>query len=225
MSKANRFPPFLISVAAVACITVLICIFAFSCQGTKLKFRTCFYFVCYAMQENAISAGSISSAVSAYGGAGYILEYGGRYYITVSCYYDETDAENVCRELKDRNLYCSVLEIETENYTLKTSNAKKHAELYKGNLNTLNSLSRLAYDCANALDTGAHSQNNAKSVIADIKSGLNSLLSANENNCFTVELRRLIAECDDAAGGLIYSKDLRKLQIAIADTIINIELY
>lgn len=225
MSKNNRISPFFISVTAVALITVLVCVFAVSCQGVKLKFNTCFYFVCYAMEDNSISAGSISSAVSAYGGAGYILEHGGKYYITVSCYYDENDAESVCRELKDRNLFCSVLKIETKEYRLKTSYAKNHAELYRGNLNTLNSLARLAYDCANSLDTGAYSQSNAKSVTADIKSGLNSLLSANQNNCFTVELKRLIAECDDAAGGIIYSKDLRKLQIAIADTIINVQLF
>lgn len=225
MTKNNKISPFFISVVSVAVITVLICIFAASCHGAKLKFKTCFYFVCYAMEDNSISAGSISSAVSAYGGAGYILEHGGKYYVTVSCYYEEKDAENVCRELKDRNLFCSVLKIETKEYRLKTSDAKKHAELYRGNLNTLNSLSRLAYDCANALDTGEYNQSKAKAVIADIKSGLNSLLSANENNCFTAELRRLIAECDDAAGGIVYSKDLRKLQIAIADTIINTELF
>lgn len=225
MSKSNRISPFFISVLAAVGFTVAVCIFAFSCQGAKLKFKTCFYFVCYAMEDNSISAGSISSAVSAYGGAGYIIEHGGKYYITVSCYYEEKDAENVCRELKDRNLSCSVLKIETEEYRLKTSYAKKHAELYRGNLNTLNSLARLAYDCANALDTGAYNQSNAKSVIADIKSGLKSLLSANENKCFTIELKRLIAECDDAAGGIIYSKDLRKLQIATADTIIHIELF
>lgn len=225
MTKNNKISPFFISVVSVAVITVLVCIFAASCQGAKLKFKTCFYFVCYAMEDNSISAGSISSAVSAYGGAGYIMEHGGKYYVTVSCYYEEKDAENVCRELKDRNLFCSVLKIETEEYRLKTSNAKKHTELYRGNLNTLNSLSRLAYDCANALDTGEYNQSKAKAVIADIKSGLNSLLSANENNCFTAELRRLIAECGDAAGGIVYSKDLRKLQIAIADTIINTELF
>ncbi len=225
MSKNTRISPFFISVIAAVALTVLICVFAVTCYGSKLKYTTRFYFVCYAMEENSISAGSISSAVSAYGGAGYIIEYRGKYYITVSCYYEEKDAENVCRELKDRNLQCSVLKIETNSYLLKTSNAKKNAELYKGNLNTLYSLSRMAYDCANALDTGEYSQGNAKSVIADIKSGLNSLYNANTSNCFTVELNRLAAECEDAAGGIIYSKDLRKLQIAIADTIINIRLY
>lgn len=224
MSKNTRISPFFISAIAAVALTVLICVFAVTCYGSKLKYTTRFYFVCYAMEENSISAGSISSAVSAYGGAGYIIEYRGKYYITVSCYYEEKDAENVCRELKDRNLQCSVLKIETNSYLLKTSNAKKNAELYKGNLNTLYSLSRMAYDCANALDTGEYSQGNAKSVIADIKSGLNSLY-ANTSNCFTVELNRLTAECEDAAGGIIYSKDLRKLQIAIADTIINIRLY
>ena len=177
------------------------------------------------MKDNSVSAGSISSAVSEYGGAGYILEHNGNYYITVSCYYNREDADKICENLKAKNLTCSVLKIETSDYALKTENAKKNSVLYKGNLNTLHSLSVLAYNCANELDTGSYSQNNAKNVIADIINGLNGLLKANENNCFTVEIKRLQALCDDAAGGFIYSKDLRKLQIAIADTVINISLY
>ncbi len=225
MFKSNKISPFLISISAFIAVTVLVCIFAVSCGGTKLKFKTCFYFVCHAMEDNAISAGSISSAVSAYGGAGYIIEHGGAFYVTVSCYYEEKDANDVCKELKERDLECLVLKIETEQYRLKTSNAKKCEQLYLGNFNTLYSLARLAYDCANALDTGKYGQTQAKSVIAEIKYGLNSLLNVNGSNCFVPELKKLIAECNDAAGGYVYSKDLRKLQIAAADTIINIDLY
>ena len=48
---------------------------------------------------------------------------------------------------------------------------------------------------------------------------------SNQNNCFTNELKRLKALTEDAANGYIYSKDLRKLQIAILDTVININLF
>ena len=220
-----KITPFFISIAAILAVTVTVCICVASCRSAKISFKTTYYFVCYAMEENSLSASSISSAVSSYGGAGYILEHNGVYYVTVSCYYNERDAKSVCQSLQGRNLNCSVLEISTDEYVLKSSAAKKNAKLYQGNLNTLNSLSVLAYDCANALDTGAYGQSSAKSVISDVKQGLNGLLNANTDNCFSTELRRLIAVCDDCSEGFIYSKDLRKLQIAIADTVINIELF
>lgn len=225
MTKNKIFSPFFISVAAAVAVTVIVCISAFSCGSAKITFKTCYYFVCYAMKDNSISASSISSAVSSYGGAGYILEHKGAYYVTVACYYEEKDAESVCKEINGRNMNCSVLKIETKEYSLKTSNARKCADLYKGNLNTLHSLSRIAYDCANALDTTLYDQSKAKNVLTDIKSGLESLLKSNPSNCFTDELRRIINLCNDAANGFVFSKDLRKLQIAIADTVINIQLY
>lgn len=177
------------------------------------------------MEDNSVSASSISGAVSSFGGAGYILEIDERYYVTVACYYEQKHADDVCAELKTRDMVCSVLKVETKEYDLQTSNAKKCSKLYLGNLNTLHTLSTLAYGCANSLDTGEYNQSNAKNVIKDVKSGLEGLLSANANNCFTNELRRLIAVCDDTADGYVYSKDLRKLQIAIADTVINVQLY
>ena len=224
MTKNKFFSPFVISVAAAVIVTVIVCVSAFSCGGGKITFEACYYFVCYAMEDNSVSASSISSAVSNYGGAGYILEYKGTYYVTVACYYEEKDAESVCKEVNGRNMNCSVLKIETCDYSLKSSNARKCADLYKGNLNTLHSLSRMAYECANNLDTAQFDQGKAKTVLANIKNGLEGLLSANSGNCFTDELRRLIAVCDDAASGFIYSKDLRKLQIAITDTVINVQL-
>ena len=223
--RTKKFLPFIISVATVLTATILIITSVASCSAGTLTFKASFYFVCYAVKDNSVSASSISGAVSSYGGAGYILDYGGAYYVTVSCYYRESDALTVCESLKKRDMNCTVLTIDTDSYTLKTRNAKNNSKLYLGNLNTLNNLSAIAYECANALDTGEYDQTKAKAVIADVYGGLGGLLSANADNCFTGELRRLSAICADAGEGYIYSKDLRKLQIAIADTIINADLY
>lgn len=214
---------FFIAVSAVCAVTVLICVCAFAFSAGSLNFKAAFYFVCYRAPENSVSAGSLSETAASYGGAGYILYHGGDYYVTVSCYYSQNDADTVCASLKRRDLDCSVLKIETEKYKLSNS-AKKRAKLYEGNLNTMNSLSYLAYECANGLDTGEYNQSKAKSVINDLKSGLNGLLNANANNCFTGDLKALIDECDDKKDGYIYSKDMRYLQIAIADVIINATL-
>lgn len=223
--RGQKISAFFISVVVAVTVTVAVILTAVSCSGSKINFKTTFYFVCYAATDNAISAGSISTAVSNYGGAGYVLEYDGAFFITVSCYYNENDAKSVCESLKRRDLECQVLKIETDEYPLKSTAARSHAQLYTGNLNTLQTLSILAYECANALDTGAYGQSKAKSVVSDVENALRGLLNANAENCFSTDLRRLLAECEVLRGNYVYSKDMRKLQIAIADAIINAELY
>ena len=224
MLKDKRNLVFITAVAAVVAVTVIICVCAFSFSGGSVEFETSYYFVCYRSSDNAVSAGSLSNAASSYGGAGYILDYDGNYYVTVSCYYRENDASAVCESLKRRDLECSVITIKTGTYPLNSYQAKRNAKLYKGNFNTLNSLSLLAYECANGLDTGEYNQSKAKEVLAAIKSGLKGLKSTNKNNCFTDVLDDLIDECEDLESGYLLSKDMRYLQIAIADKIINAEL-
>ena len=210
------------AVCAVVAVLILGVCFI-SCSGGKLTYRSAYYFVCYRICDNAFSASSLSSTVASYGGAGYILNYKDNFFVTVSCYYKKTDAETVCESLKKRDLKCSVMEIKTEKYKIRGS-AKKNSELYLGNFNTLNSLSSLAYECANGIDTGEFSQSKAKDVVASIKSSLKGLLKENTNNCFTNDLNFLIAECDDKERGLLLSKDMRYLQIAMIDVIVNMEL-
>lgn len=225
MGKGNiKISPFVISVTLVIAVTVAIIIGVISAGSSKIKFESEYYFVCYTVRDNAVSADAISDTVSSYGGAGYVLEYDGDFYVTVACYYTESEANRVKQTLLTRGLKCSVLEVGRDEYTLQSAAAKRNEKLFLGNLNTLTSLSRMCYDCANGLDTGEYSQSAAKAVLKDVKSGLDGLRSANVENCFSGELRRLIAECE-AISGYILSKDMRKLQIAIADTVINIQLY
>lgn len=223
MFKSVKDVGFAVAVAGAVLAAVIICICAVSCSGGKLTFKADYYFVCYRITDNSVSASSLSSTVSSYGGAGYIISREENYYVTVSCYYERRDAETVCASLKKRELDCTVLEINTETYKLSGS-AKKNSQIYLGNLNTLNSLSVLAYECANGLDTGGFSQSKAKDVVTSIKTSLKGLLKSNESNCFTNGLNSLIAECEDKERGFLLSKDMRYLQIAIVDFIINVQL-
>lgn len=220
----KKISPFIISVAAVVVVTVIILVATFSCSANKLTFKSTFYFICYRTEDNAVSASSVSDAVSSYGGAGYILEHDNVFFVTVACYYNKNDAKSVCESLKRRDLNCEVVEISTDEYGIANASTAQN-KLYLGNLNTLHSLTTLAYGCANAIDTGEYGQTQAKSVIADVQNTLKGLLTANPDNCFSGHIRRLIAECEDVSEGYVYSKDLRRLQIAIADTIINVKLY
>ncbi len=215
-----KISPFILSVLAVAAVSAGICVYAAGYSNAKIEFNCSYHFVYYSECDNAVSASSLSGAVDDFGGAGYVLEYNGKFYITVACYAQKRDAESVCSGLKHQNLNCKVLSAERSEYPL-ASSEKSNEKLYLGNLNTLNSLAALAYDCANGLDTGKFGQNEAKEILADVKKALDGLLNANPSNRFTPELRRLKETCE-SFGGFLYSKNLRKLQIAIADTVINI---
>lgn len=213
-----------IAITAVALISLVICICAVSCSAKKLVYKNVYYIVCYREPANSVSASSLSGTVSSYGGAGYILNIDGNYLVTVACYYSEQNAKTVCESLKHKNLDCTVKKIETESYKISRSLYNKCEKLFTGNLNTLNSLSSLAYDCANKLDTGEYNQSKAKSIISEIKSGLNGLKQANTDNCFSEHINMLTAQCDDKEKGYVYSKDLRYIQIAVIDVIVNIKL-
>ena len=222
MRNLRKYAGFITGVGGVILATVIICVCAFSFSKNTVNFKATYYFVCYKMTDNAASASSLSGAVSSYGGAGYILEYDGIYYITVSCYYTLSDANEVCNSLKYKDLNCNILEAKTGDCKLLGRDAKKNSELYLGNFNTLNSVSSLAYECANKLDTGEYDQVKAKEIFKSIKSGINGLLISNPNNVFTEKLNMLSAECDDREKGFIHSYDLRYIQIAIIDCILKI---
>lgn len=194
-----------------------------SCSG-KVDFSAVFYYVCYSAPTDSQSAASVSGVVRSYGGAGYVIENGGEYFVTISCYYDDGDAAAVVKTLGAKGLGCKVVQVQRDNISLPLS-AKNKAQSYKGVLDTMLSLSRMCYDLANDMDGGARNQNAAKSVLGEINSGLSGLYGANKSNCFSSELSGLIAVCDDVSAGYVFSCDVRKLQIAICDSIIHARLY
>ena len=212
----------IITTVAVAVLIIILCSIP-SC-GEKLDYTATFYYVCYQSPSDVHSASSISSAVHSYGGAGYIVEDGGNYYVTVSCYYSQRDAETVCATVNHKGLKCFVLKAEKDGYALSGS-AKRYKEKYVGNLNTLMSLSHICYDVAISMDISTCDQDGAKSLLEGVKSGLDGLARQNASNCFSPEIKSLLAEYEDVTHGYIYSYDVRRLQIAIADSIIKIRLY
>lgn len=207
----------------VALAAVIICSAVPSCAGA-LDFSATFYYVCYDSPTDSQSAASVSGVVRSYGGAGYVIENGGKYYVTISCYYSEEDAISINSNLKNKGLACKVIEAKREKISLPLSATKKK-EQYKGTMNTLLSISQLCYGLANGMDSGTHSQSSAKSLLAEVKTGLESLYRANKGDCFAGEISALIAECDDVSYGYVFSYDVRRLQIAVCDCIIHVRLY
>ncbi len=225
MTIKLRKPAVILKCAVITTAAVVaLCSFT-ACAADSLSRKTAFYFVyCYETDGTAY-ASSLSEAVSSFGGAGYVLEYDGKYYVTAACYYSKNDALSVCDSLIRRGLSCGVVTAERNTFTLSTSAARNNAEKYLGNLNTLYEISTILYDCANGLDTGTYSSSSAKSVLRDVFGAINTLYSNNSSNCFTPFLSALYSLCEDCLyGGFIYSRDVRYIQIAAADTILSVTL-
>lgn len=207
--------------AAIICAAALL-------DRAHLTFKAEFYYVCYDAPPDAYSASSVSSLVHSYGGAGYIIKKGEKYFVTVSCYYDEEDAQSVVKNLTAKGLKCSVVNVKTGGHAVRGSknfSAEDKKLLYDGNFTTLMELSEMCYSLANSLDDGSCNQQNAKSALSGVRTGLDALARNNSATCFAGEIEALRAECADVSYGNIYSRDVRRLQIAITDSIANVRLY
>ena len=197
---------------------------AASCSDESISYTTTFYFVYCYEADGDDEAAALEEAVRAYGGAGYSLGYGGKYYIAASCYYSESDALSVCESLNRRGLSCGVLTAKRESYSLTTSSAKNSAQSLKGAIDSLYGFGKVLYECAAALDIGG-SQSDAKSTVRSAMSVLSALLRIDSLSCFSPYLSNIYALCEDMVyGGYVYSRDVRYAQIASADCLLKVTL-
>jgi hypothetical protein len=212
---------FIVAIALTVCISAGICVGAFFIGNQKVKYSINYNYICLYIADNALSASAFSDATSSYGGAGYVLEYEDNYYIVASCYYSAEDADTIYNSLLKNNINCTKLVVKKKSFPVSGTLSNTDKNLFLGNLNTLDSLSRLSYSAANSLDDSTINQESALSILNEIKSGINGLAEKNGSNIFSDGLKKLITICDDIKGGYIYSKDMRYLQVAITDVIIN----
>lgn len=212
------------TVAAIAVFTIIFCIFYTGTAITELYTDLNYYFVYQYKSDNAVSASSLSAATEGYGGAGYILSYDSEFYITVACYYDETSADSVCFNLKSCGMECEVLAVSVTEKSISRANSS-NAELFSGNINTLDQIGKISYNLANGLDKTEITQSGAKDALNSIASALEGLYSSNADNCFTDGISNLLTVCSDILNeDYIYSRYARKLQIAVIDCIINVDM-
>ncbi|MCD7728294.1 MAG: hypothetical protein LUI60_00040, partial [Clostridia bacterium] len=88
----------------------------------SIEKEVAFYFVYCYETTGEVTASAFSCTVDNYGGAGYILEYGGTYYVTAACYYSYDDALSVCENLNFRGINCGILSAQRSGYPLTTKN-------------------------------------------------------------------------------------------------------
>lgn len=213
------------AVAIVACAAAIIVaaaiIAAIPFCGSTIEFSARYFFVCYKSADDAHYVDSISSIVQSYGGAGYIAKIGSEYYITVACYYEQEDAQGVQESLSQSGLNCRVIETYAGGYEIPAA-LRTEKNNIMGALTALDQLGNIFYQMANGLDGGGLSQSAASSVIDDAYVMLGGLQSYSFGQNFADEIAYLRTLVGDVGGGNIYARDMRALQIAVCDCLLNL---
>ena len=204
---------FILIAAAVAVLVAFFCLA--SCGGGVIKRRVRWYV--------AYCEGYASHDVTAMGGAGYNLSYRGNDYVAAACFEFIGDAENYAAGMSDRGIECRVITCERLNFSLTTYNASQSSELYGTILDDLNEACRSAGEAA-ARAEGGGGVAAAREAVADVNRGLTALLYG-APGCFTAPLARLcFLAADCAYSDVLFIREVRFLQLAIADVLMNITL-
>ena len=208
-------------ILAAAIIIAAAIIAAIPSCGSRIDFSAQFYFVCYKSADDAHSASSISSTVQSYGGAGYIIKLGSNYHVAVACYYSREDVESVMLSLADDGLSCQVIEAYAGGYDIPRRLSGQKSNI-SGALATLSQLGSLFYETANGLDGGTLTNAAAVSVLGNARAVLNAAMSENEGNALYSEINYLLALVDDLDPAYVYAREVRALQIAVCDCLLNV---
>lgn len=174
---------------------------------------------------DTLTAGVVAGDSYLAGGAGYLLEKENA--VVLACYYKKTDAEFVEGAMSAKGVEVRVLSREAEDLTL---NGKKAAEKSRveANASTVDEISHILYDTANGLERSSVTQEAARAALSGVVKSLSGLATDNGEGVYAlwnVELRRAMRRGRELASGILYSKDLRYLQIELCFAVLNMKEY
>ena len=178
-----------------------------------------YYFVCYKSGDDAQSVGIVNSTVQNYGGAGYTLNLDGEYVSAVACYYSIEDAEKVSAAFFDSGIECAVYGVQVNEYAL-ALRYRDDACRIEGALKTFCQLASIYYSLANAIDGGVIDGGSACAIIEDADAVLSDL---EKTDIFPLaDAAAKVARYTENLGDAVCSWQLRLLQIAVVDNLMNI---
>lgn len=183
----------------------------------------CYMVYCTASPDGE-GNGDIGTAVRAYGGAGYNFSYDGTDYVAVGCFMLKGEAQDFVQKLDVVGFSADVKELSEHRFELYNYSAAQNAEGYTETLKQLYELIRELCGIAEALDYRG-GEGEARSRLVVIAQDMSALLAENEGNCFTPPLARLsVLAADCAYRRLLYARDVRYLQMGVADVLFNTRL-
>ncbi|MDE6058644.1 MAG: hypothetical protein K2G44_01220 [Clostridia bacterium] len=157
------------------------------------------------------------------GGAGYLIETGGKQSVVIACYYSEVSAESVRRSMEGKGIETHIVKRAPSDFTL-SGNSSSYKERIIENAETADTCAKILYDTANNLERTAISQEEARAAVRGVVSSLHGLQEGNTDRCFSQwNTALLLAERKgiEIANGIIFAKDLRYLQVQLCISISN----
>lgn len=181
----------------------------------RVSFSQKYWFLVRDCDEATSAAVAANTYLS--GGAGYLIETGGKQTVAVACYYSEVSAQSVQRTMESKGVETRVVKYKTDDFTLNGNSAsqKKHVV---SNAETADACAKILYDAANGLERTDISQDEARAALRGVVSSVRGLREGNTAECFSLwntMLSSVERRGTETASGIIFAKDLRYLQIQL----------
>lgn len=215
------------AVIGVFLLTVSLFIGVFFWYGrayAPLSLEKEYYFLVKDCEDATASA--VAGQVYLRGGAGYLLETDGKSAVVLACYFHLSDAERVRSSMSEKDVETRILTLKTKDFSLDGGAAgKKNAVC--SNVETAETCARILYNAANGLERAEMTQEEAR---AAVRGAVGSLKGLRIGNGDSFELwNAKLASCErrgtEIAEGILFSKDLRYLQVEICLAIVNADEY
>ncbi len=214
-----------LAVLGLFAATVFLFLAAVSCVKRDEKvvnFEAKYYFLVENCEDT--TAAAVAGTVYGRGGAGVLL--GGRA-VVVACYYTVQDAERVQSAMSEKGTVTRIEEVSAKKFALKGGNAA-YCGRVEANAATVETCARLLYDTANGLERAELGQSAAKAAAHGAASSLAGLAEGNAGAFFdrwNAELLAAKRSCKEVEGGLVFAKDLRRIQAQLLCALVGLGAY
>lgn len=184
----------------------------FMTQVKVLEFQTTFYF----LVSETLSVEASTEFIKLEGGAGYLLEYGGREYIILSVYTNEEEGESVCSALSTMGRQVKLLPISIYRLYFK-GKQKQSVSMYVSALKSIKEYIFILHQCIILLDNGA-TQEGIKRILTPVQKHF-----ARQSCLFQDKYTEYANLCDCVGEELqqinqtVFARDLRYLTCGMVD--------
>lgn len=168
---------------------------------------------------SSATAGAVAGESYGSGGAGYLLEEQNA--VVLACYYTEEDATFVEGTMSANGVQTRVLAMRCERFYPK--GGSRVSEEIAARAGVVDSHSRLLFDAANGLERGTLSQEEARAAVRGVEQSLGGLIDRGGElfSAWNVSLLRARRRARELSEGLLFSKDLRYLQVELCMSVLN----
>ena len=210
--------------------TTLVCAFVgiFWWSGrsyARVSLSKTYWFLVRECEDSTAAATVVNAYLS--GGAGYLIETGGKQSVVLACYYTEVSAESIKNSLEHKGVETELLKLKPQEFSLNGS-ASAQKEQIISNAETVDTCAKILYDTANGLERSEISQEDARAAVRGVVSSLGGLRAGNPDSVFGIWNSQLLSaerKGTEIASGILFAKDLRYLQVQLCFSVVNMGDY